>query len=97
MSVRITCIRKDGGDHYDKYTAIESVDWLNEETGNTGTNTRLEMYDWIKNKNGYAYVTSSDGSRAKVGTAETASGTKYIRTYSNGKWNDNLLALPECN
>ena len=33
--------------------------------------------------------------RANVGVVNGPSG-KYVRTYADGKWNDNLLALPEC-
>jgi hypothetical protein len=96
MAVRITCIKKDGGNHDNPHTAIESVDWTNEATGATGRSTRLEMYDFIKNKNGSAYVKGMAGSTVNVGTGETAKGTKFIRTYANGQWNDNLLSLPEC-
>lgn len=96
MSVRVTCISKDGGNHENPHVAISNLGWKNEETGATGNSTRLALYDWIKNKNGYAYVHDADGNTVKVGTAETAKGTKYVRTYRDGKWTDNLLALPEC-
>ena len=35
------------------------------------------------------------GDRATVGVVDGANG-KYVRTYADGKWNDNLLALYEC-
>ncbi len=35
------------------------------------------------------------GVRADVGVVDGPHG-KYVRTYADGKWNDNLLALPEC-
>jgi hypothetical protein len=35
------------------------------------------------------------GNRADVGVLDGPYG-KYVRTYADGKWNDNLLALPEC-
>jgi len=31
-----------------------------------------------------------------VGTAVSTRGTKYVRTYRDKVWTDNLLALPEC-
>ena len=50
-----------------------------------------EMVDWIDNKAGVAKVQSNTGD-VMVGTVD---GTpKYLRTYANGKWTDNLLALP---
>lgn len=35
------------------------------------------------------------GTRAEVGVVDGPNG-KYVRTYADKKWNDNLLALPEC-
>ncbi len=96
MSVRITCISKDGGNHENPHVAISSLGWINEENSERGTSTRLEMYDWIKNKSGYAYVRDAAGHQVRVGTAETQKGTKFVRTYSDNIWTDNLLALPEC-
>jgi exosome complex RNA-binding protein Rrp42 (RNase PH superfamily) len=49
------------------------------------------MVDWIKNKNGDARVT--DGvNTVKVGVVDAS--PPYIRTHADGKWTDNLLALP---
>jgi len=96
MSVRITCISKAGGFHEDPHVAITNLGWVNEANGQTGNSTRLEMYDWIQNQGGQAYVKDNLGNVVSVGTAETAGGTKYVRTYADGKWTDNLLALPEC-
>jgi hypothetical protein len=96
MTVRITCINKSGGYHADPHHAIERLGWVEDGTGATGNSTRLEMYDWIKNKNGQAYVRDSRGNTAMVGTREHANGTRYLQTYSDRIWTDNLLALPEC-
>lgn len=96
MSVRITCISKSGGDHENPHTAITSLGWINEATSETGNSTRLEMYDWIKNRSGYAYVRDSQNNQVRVGTAETDRGTKYVRTHRDKVWTDNLLALREC-
>ena len=96
MSIRVTCISKAGGDHENPHVAITRLNWINESTYDKGSSSRLEMYDWIKNKSGDAYVRDNHGNTVKVGTAETSLGTKYVRTYSDGVWTDNLLALPEC-
>lgn len=40
----------------------------------------------------YTYV---NGNRGDVGVVNGATG-KYLRTYADGKWNDNLLSLREC-
>jgi hypothetical protein len=96
VAVRITCINKSGGRHADPHHAIEKFGWTNEETGATGVSTRLEMHDFIKNKNGTAYVRDTRGNTAHVRADENANGTRYVQTYADGVWTDNLLSLPEC-
>jgi hypothetical protein len=96
MAVRITCINKSGGYHADPHHAISHLGWTEDGTGQTGKNTRLEIYDWIKDKSGVAYVLDSRGNKARVGTRENAYGTRYLQTYADQVWTDNLLALPEC-
>lgn len=96
MAVRITCISKDNGNHENPHAAIQSLGWIEDGTAKRGTSTRLEMYDWIKNRSGDAYVRDGQGNTVRVGTAETSRGTKYVRTYRDRTWTDNLLALPEC-
>ena len=96
MSVRITCINKSGGYHDDPHHAISQLGWVADGTGDTGKSTRLDMYNWIKNDNGVAYVLDAYGNKAFVGTRENQYGTKYVQTYADRVWTDNLLALPEC-
>lgn len=38
----------------------------------------------------------SQKNKAYVGTRENAYGTKYLQTYADQVWTNNLLALPEC-
>jgi len=86
--VYITAVHMSGGTAHEH---IASVKWTNPGTGATGQNTKAEMVDWIDNKAGVAKVQSNTGD-VMVGTVD---GTpKYLRTYANGKWTDNLLALP---
>lgn len=96
MGIRITCINKSNRFHADPHHAIESVGWLNDQTGETGKSTREAVYNWIKNEDGAAYVLDSRNNRARVGTRENAYGTKFLQTYADQVWTDNLLALPEC-
>ena len=96
MAIRITCINKSNGYHADPHHAISHLGWIEDGTGKTGKNTRLEIWDWIKNQNGVAYVLDARGNKAYVGTRENANGTKYLQTYADKVWTDNLLALPEC-
>jgi Protein of unknown function (DUF3892) len=39
-------------------------------------------------------VEDARGNRADVGVVTPTHGAKYLRTYADGVWTDNLLALP---
>lgn len=96
MAIRITCINKDNGYHDNPNLAITHLGWIEEETGKKGKNTRLEIYNWIKEKSGEAYIKDGFGNKVKVITAETSNGTKYVKTVADDTVRNNLLALPEC-
>lgn len=96
MSIRITCINKDGGNHENPHAAIRQLGWINESSGERNRITRIDLYNWIKNQGGQAYVKDAYGNIAYVGTAVTSSGTQFVRTYADKTWTDNLLSLPEC-
>jgi len=69
---------------------ISEVRWKNPETGESNTSTRQQMVEWI-NKGGRALVT--DGARV-VEVRVVDADPPYIRTWADGVWTDNLLALP---
>jgi hypothetical protein len=56
--------------------------------------TREQVIQSIENKSNTFY-TMVNGKRADIGVVNGPNG-KYLRTYADGVWNDNLLALPEC-
>ena len=95
MALRITCINKSGGFHSDPHHAISNLGWVN-ESGQPGKSSRQQMYDWLKNKNGQAYVVDKNGNKASVFPRENAYGTQFVQTAADRVWTDNLLALPEC-
>lgn len=41
-------------------------------------------------------VDKTTGKRAYIGVVREAGKAPYLRTHADGKWNDNLLAQPEC-
>ena len=47
-------------------------------------------------QNLHRFYTSVGGVSALVGVRTSSSGRKYIQTYADGVWKDNLLALDEC-
>jgi len=56
--------------------------------------TRADVIALIEAKTN-TYYTMVGGRRANVGVVNGTNG-KYVRTYADGVWNDNLLALPQC-
>jgi len=96
MSIKITCIKKDNGNHENPYVAISSLNWINEESTEKGTITRTDLYDWIHDKGGIAYVKDSKGNKANLEAKLSPKNNKYVRTIPDGTTSDNLLTLEEC-
>lgn len=83
---RVTCINK-----VSRQNPYEGITHL----GGTGWRwTRQQVIDSI-NARTNTFYTLVNGSRAEIGVVDGPNG-QYLRTYANGRWNDNLLALPEC-
>jgi hypothetical protein len=93
MTVRITGIKKDRGNHYNPHEAVSDYQWLDSE-GKTGIGTREQMVDWMVNKGGKAYVSSAEGS-VWCYINKSLAGTSFLQTQSDKKWSNNLLNLPE--
>lgn len=84
--VRVTCINKQPrNDPHEGITHLGGATWRW---------TRQKVINSIEAKTN-TFFTLVGGNRAEVGVVNGANG-KYLRTYADGKWNDNLLALPEC-
>ncbi len=56
--------------------------------------TRQQVIDSIKRKTNTFY-TRVGGKRADVGVNKGRH-AEYVQTYADGRWNNNLLSLPEC-
>mgnify|MGYP003612637928 CR=1 FL=1 len=55
-----------------------------------------EMVKFLEDKN-IAYVIDRFNSAVKAYLyVNQRNGKKFVQTYADGKWNDNLLQLPEC-
>lgn len=91
MTIRITHIRQAGGTGDEHITHLW---WTDPAAGQAGDNTRAQIVSWIEDKHGEAYVEDGLGNRADVGVVAPEHGPKYLRTYADGRWTDNLLALP---
>lgn len=95
MSVKITCINKDNGDHYDPHEAITHLGWLEESTGKTGKCARLDMVDFLEKGNS-AYVKDIWGNIAYLVVRISSFGNKFVKTVADGRETNNLLELVEC-
>jgi len=96
MAIRITCISKPDGNLQNPHEAISELGWVNEADGQRSKIGRIDLYVWLKDKNGTAYVTDARGNKAYVKPRENAHGTRFVQTQADGLWSDNLLALPRC-
>ena len=83
---RVTCINKQPRDN-----AYEGITHLG---GNGWKWTRQQVIDSI-NEGTNTFHTLVDGNRGEIGVVNGSHG-QYLRTSADGKWNDNLLSLPEC-
>lgn len=84
--VQVTCINKlPRNDPHEGITYLGGSGWKW---------PRADVIQSIRNKTN-TFFTRVNGKRADVGIVEGQNGA-YLRTYADGQWNDNLLALPEC-
>jgi len=84
--VQVTCINKiPRSDTHEGITHLGGIGWKW---------SRVEVITSIRSKTN-SFYTLVGGVRVEVGVIEGAYGP-YVRTYADGKWNDNLLALKEC-
>jgi hypothetical protein len=87
--VQVTCINKTP-----RNNPHEGITHLGGAGGGGWRWTRQEVINSIQAKTNTFY-TQVGGKRANVGIVDSPNGP-YLRTYADGSWNDNLLALPEC-
>ena len=76
------------------HEAITDFKWINESTNESGQSSREAMVNFIDNQKGKAYVRSGN-LKAFCYTRRIGNNSKFLQTYSDGKFNDNLLSLPE--
>lgn len=89
----IRCIVKN--DRLSPYEAIEYVGGLNPD-GKRWKETQKWAVDGIDSGEWNLESEGSDGKRAKVITATSRFGHRYIKTVADQDTPDNLLSLPSC-
>ena len=93
MAYRITGIRKPGGAS-NAHEAISHYRWIQDGTSISVITDRETVVGWADA--GLSFYVSDGANIAYCGVRESSRGTRFLQTHSDGKWNDNLLALPEC-
>lgn len=84
--VQVTCINKQNRDsRHEGITHLGGANWHW---------PRADVITSIRAKTN-SFYTMVGGRRADVGVVDGPTGA-YLRTYADGVWNDNLLALAEC-
>jgi hypothetical protein len=86
--VEITAVHMVGGQYHEH---IAEVRWRDPSDDETGTSSRAEMVTFLRDKHGKAYVGSG---QSRVWVGDVDANPPYIRTYADGVWTNNLLALP---
>jgi hypothetical protein len=95
MSIRIICINKDSGNHYNPHEAISYYGWINESNGKQGKSNRPAMVKFVNDGN-KVYVKDTYGNIAYCYVRTSQNGTEFLQTNSDGTYTDNLLKLLEC-
>jgi len=84
---QVTCITK-RPHHSDPHHSITHL-------GGSGWRwTKEQVIESIRARTN-TFFTKVNGIRADIGIVDGPNGP-YLRTHANDRWNDNLLALPEC-
>jgi hypothetical protein len=92
MAIRITGIRLSGGTGHEHITTLW---WIDPARNVEKSSRRATIVAWIDDEQREAYVHQPGTARSTVGTVDPGSGrSKYLRTYADGQWNNNLLSLP---
>jgi hypothetical protein len=89
--IAITAIRTSGNYRHDQIT---EVSWLDTSDGQAGKCSVATMVGFIDKGNSRVAVGGPER-WVMVGVVRPAGRSPYIRTYADGEWNDNLLALPK--
>ncbi len=86
--VRLTCIRKPH--------PLSPHEHITQVGNGTQVWLREQVIAWIDGGVHTFYVLGPDGRRADVAVVREVGKAPYLRTHADGRWNNNLLALPQC-
>jgi hypothetical protein len=90
---RIDCINKPNRNSPHEH--ITHVGGPNPDDNGRWKDTVPHVVQFIENKQ-HTFYTKEGNASAWVGVRTSAAGNKFLQTYADGVWKDNLLALSEC-
>lgn len=93
MALQITGIRKPNPT--DPHEAISHYRWFDHSDNTAGIDEREALIAWMEKNEVSAFV-SNGSSKAWCGIRKNQYGTKYLQTYADEQWNNNLLSLEQC-
>lgn len=93
MAIKCTFRRMESGRGHEH---IAALGWVNPETGKTGVSTRAEIVDFIDRQgNNALYCPDQYGGAGAWVHVNSNGHARYPQTKADGRWTNNLLALPE--
>jgi hypothetical protein len=94
MAIKTTARRMASSGHGHEHISL--LWWVNDQTGVTGVSNRDEMVRFVEEQ-GNQSVWCPDRDPLKTGQwvhVNSNGRIKYVQTVADGRWSDNLLALP---
>jgi hypothetical protein len=88
---QVTCIHKP-----DRMSSHEHITYIGNSAGGWCLTRESAIRRIESKKDAFYTVDASTGRRMNIGVVRQTGRTPYLRTHADGKWNDNLLAQPEC-
>lgn len=85
------------GGSLQNHSAISHYRWIRPNSSQSTIDTRQDVVQWMDNGRGAnkAFVLDRNGNKAYCGVRQVGT-TRFLQTYADGVWTDNLLSLPQC-
>ena len=85
---QVTCITKpDRNSTHEHITHLGGTGWYK---------TRAIIIQEIESKTNSYYTKDPNNGKVATVLVRERNGVKYVQTYADGDWNNNLLSLPDC-
>jgi hypothetical protein len=89
---QVTCVTKP-----DRFSTHEHITHIGNIDNKWKITRELAILKIDSKQEAFYTVDRTSGRKMYIGVVREAGRSPYLRTYADGKWNDNLLAQAECN